>query len=201
MQPKFNEQGLAPAVAQDARTDEVLLLAWMNAEAWQRTLATMQAHFWSRSRNALWRKGETSGNTMQVTEVLLDCDEDAVLLRVIPAGPACHTGGRTCFFNRVAGEPQVEESGILHRLDGVIHDRKANPREGSYTCALFAKGTAHIAQKVGEEATETVVAALGQSDKRVVSEAADLIYHTLVLLAARNLRLADVESELSRRHK
>jgi phosphoribosyl-ATP pyrophosphohydrolase/phosphoribosyl-AMP cyclohydrolase len=201
MQPKFNEQGLVPAVAQDARTGEVLMLAWMDAEAWERTLATMQAHFRSRERNALWRKGETSGNTLRVTGVQLDCDGDTVLLRVIPAGPACHTGERSCFFNRAAGEPPSAAVGFLPLLEEVIRDRKDNPPEGSYTAELFAAGTARIAQKVGEEATETVVAALGPSDGQVVEEAADLLYHLLVLLAARGLRLADVEAELARRHQ
>lgn len=201
MQPKFNEQGLIPAIAQDARTGEVLMLAWMNAEAWQRTLDSKQAHFWSRSRNALWRKGESSGNTLAVTAVLLDCDGDTVLLRVLPAGPACHTGERTCFFTQAAGEPPAADNGFLHILDSVIRDRKNSPQEGSYTNRLLAEGVEKIAQKVGEESTETIVAALSQSDERVISEAADLLYHTLVLLAARGLCLTDVETELARRHR
>jgi len=201
MEPKYNDQGLVPAIAQDARTGEVLMLAWMNAEAWQKTLDAMEATFWSRERKAIWRKGETSGNTMRVVEVALDCDADAVLLRVIPAGPACHTGARSCFYNRVAGQAQNASAGFLRTLDGVIHDRKLNPKEGSYTTGLFREGLQKISQKVGEESTETIVAALGQSDERVVSEAADLIYHTLVLLSARGLELADVEAELARRHK
>lgn len=201
MEPQYNDQGLIPAIAQDARTGEVLMLAWMDAEAWQKTLGTMEAHFWSRERSKLWRKGETSGNTMQVMEVVLDCDTDAILLRVIPAGPACHTGERSCFFTRVAGQAQDTSAGFLHTLDAVIHDRKSNPKEESYTSGLFREGLPKISQKVGEESTETIVAALGESDERVVREAADLFYHTLVLLAARGLGLADVEAELSRRHK
>jgi phosphoribosyl-AMP cyclohydrolase / phosphoribosyl-ATP pyrophosphohydrolase len=201
MEPQYNDQGLVPAIAQDSRTGEVLMMAWMNAEAWQKTLATMEAHFWSRERKALWRKGETSGNTLRVTEVILDCDADTVLLRVIPAGPACHTGARTCFFTPVAGEPQNSPAHFLRTLDGVIHERKSNPQAGSYTSGLFREGLPKIAQKVGEESTETIVAALGESDERVVSEAADLLYHTLVLLAARGLDLAAVEAELERRHR
>jgi phosphoribosyl-ATP pyrophosphohydrolase/phosphoribosyl-AMP cyclohydrolase len=201
MDPKYNEQGLVPAVAQDSRTGEVLMLAWMNAEAWRKTLETRDAYFWSRERKTLWRKGETSGNTMKVGEVRLDCDADAVLLRVIPAGPACHTGERSCFFNQIAGEEKNYPGGFLRHLETVIADRKANPEEGSYTSALFGEGLNKISQKVGEESTETIVAALGQSDDRVVSEVADLMYHTLVLLAARGLTLADVERELERRHK
>jgi phosphoribosyl-ATP pyrophosphohydrolase/phosphoribosyl-AMP cyclohydrolase len=201
MEPKYNDQGLVPAVAQDARTGEVLMLAWINDEAWRKTLATMEATFWSRERKMLWRKGETSGNTMRVVDVALDCDADVVLLRVIPAGPACHTGERSCFYTRVAGEARNSSAGFLHTLDAVIRDRKSNPKEGSYTSGLFHEGTAKISQKVGEESAETIVAALGESDQRLVSEAADLIYHTLVLLSARGLGLADVEAELERRHK
>jgi phosphoribosyl-ATP pyrophosphohydrolase/phosphoribosyl-AMP cyclohydrolase len=201
MEPKYNDQGLVPAIAQDARTGEVLMMAWMNAEAWQKTLSTMEANFWSRERKTPWRKGETSGNTMRVMEVLLDCDADAVLLRVIAAGPACHTGERTCFFTRVASQAPPPSVGFLNTLDAVVRDRKANPKEGSYTSALFHEGLEKISRKVGEESTETIVAALGQSNERVVSEAADLFYHTLVLLAARGLSLADVEAELERRHK
>jgi phosphoribosyl-ATP pyrophosphohydrolase/phosphoribosyl-AMP cyclohydrolase len=201
MEPTFNEQGLVPAIVQDARTGRVLMMAWMNAEAWRHTLETMDAHFWSRSRNALWRKGETSGNTMRVTGVLLDCDGDTVLLQVVPAGPACHTGERTCFYTPVAGEPVPSARGFLQVLDSVIRGRKDNPKEGSYTNRLFSEGTGKIAQKVGEESAETIVAALGQSDERLVAEAADLVYHTLVLLAQRGLRLADVEAELERRHR
>jgi phosphoribosyl-ATP pyrophosphohydrolase/phosphoribosyl-AMP cyclohydrolase len=201
MEPKYNDQGLIPAVAQDARTGEVLMLAWMNAEAWRKTLETMEAHFWSRERKQLWRKGETSGNILRVVEVALDCDADAVLLRVIPAGPACHTGARSCFHTCVAGEARNDSAGFLHTLDAVIHDRKSNPVEGSYTAGLFREGLPKISRKVGEEAVETIIAALEESDERTVSEAADLIYHTLVLLAARGLGLADVESELERRHQ
>ena len=127
MEPNYNDQGLVPAVAQDAHTGEVLLLAWMNAEAWRKTHDTMEAHFWSRERKQLWRKGEISGNTMRVVEVSLDCDADSVLLKVIPAGPACHTGARSCFFTRVAGEAQDSSAGFLHTLDTVIHDRKSHP--------------------------------------------------------------------------
>jgi len=201
MDPKYNEQGLVPAIAQDSRTGEVLMLAWMNAEAWQKTLETRDAYFWSRERKTLWRKGETSGNAMKVEEVRLDCDADAVLLKVIPAGPACHTSERSCFFNHVAGEEKNYPGGFLPHLEKVIADRKANPEEGSYTSALFGEGLNKISQKVGEESTETIVAALGQTDDRVVSEVADLMYHTLVLLAARGLTLSDVERELERRHK
>jgi phosphoribosyl-ATP pyrophosphohydrolase/phosphoribosyl-AMP cyclohydrolase len=201
MEPNYNDQGLVPAIAQDTRTGEVLMLAWMDAEAWGKTLESREAHFWSRSRKAPWHKGETSGNTMRVEEVFLDCDADVVLLKVVPAGPACHTDARTCFFNRVQGGGKAAAPGFLGLLDSIIAGRKTDPQEGSYTSRLLAEGVEKISQKVGEEATETIVAALGQSDERLVSEAADLFYHTLVLLAARGLGLADVEAELERRHR
>ncbi len=201
MEPKYNDQGLVPAIAQDSRSGEVLMLAWMDADAWRKTLESREVHFWSRSRQAPWHKGETSGNTMRIEEIFLDCDADVVLLKVVPSGPACHTSERTCFFNKVAGQEKKDSSGFLRQLESVIADRKTNPKEGSYTNRLFSEGVEKISQKVGEEATETVVAALGQSNERVVSEVADLFYHTLVLLAARGLCLADVEAELERRHR
>jgi phosphoribosyl-ATP pyrophosphohydrolase/phosphoribosyl-AMP cyclohydrolase len=204
LQPRWNEHGLAPAVVQDARTGQVLMLAWMNAEAWQLTQETSQAHFWSRGRQSLWRKGETSGNVQHVVEIRLDCDQDAILLRVEPAGPACHTGERSCFFKVVAGQSTVDgkdQSTVLDQLYQVILDRKQNPQPGSYTAQLFERGTAEIAKKVGEESVEMIVAALGQSNERLVSDAADLLYHSLVLLAARYASWEQVEQVLERRRK
>jgi phosphoribosyl-ATP pyrophosphohydrolase/phosphoribosyl-AMP cyclohydrolase len=203
-QPKWNEQGLAPAIVQDAKTGEVLMLAWMNAQAWQLTQETSEAHFWSRSRQSLWHKGETSGNVQHVVEIRLDCDQDAILLRVEPAGPACHTGERSCFFQPVGGvrsEASGEPSTVLNELYQVILDRKQNPRPGSYTAQLFEKGMTEISKKVGEESIEMIVAALGQSNERLVSETADLLYHSFVLLAARGVPLAQVEAELEKRRK
>jgi len=207
-EPKWNEAGLAPVVVQDAATGEVLMLAWMNAAAWQRTLATGEAHFWSRSRQVLWRKGETSGNVQRVVETRLDCDADAVLLRVVPAGPACHTGARSCFYT-VVGNQRPEDGGqktavgsslaVVDALDRVIRDRQQNPRPGSYTTRLFEQGIAGIARKVGEESVEVIVAALQQSQERLASEVADLLYHTLVLLAARGVPLNRVTTVLEER--
>jgi len=202
-QPRWNEQGLAPAIVQDAKTGEVLMLAWMNAEAWQLTQETGEAHFWSRSRQSLWHKGETSGNVQHVVEIRLDCDADTLLLRVDPAGPACHTGERSCFYT-VVGSLRSAVGGhapVLDELYRVILDRKQNPRPGSYTAQLLEKGIAEISKKVGEESVEVIVAALGQSDERLVSETADLLYHSLVLLAARGVPLAQVEAELEKRRK
>jgi phosphoribosyl-ATP pyrophosphohydrolase/phosphoribosyl-AMP cyclohydrolase len=203
IEPKWNEHGLAPAIVQDAKTDQVLMLAWMNAEAWQLTQETGEAHFWSRSRQSLWHKGETSGNVQHIVEIRLDCDEDAILLRVEPAGPACHTGETSCFFTTV--ERRLSEAAsqttVLDQLAQVIQDRKQNPRPGSYTAQLFERGLGEIAKKVGEESIEVIVAALSQSDERLVSETADLMYHSLVLLAARGVSLAQVEAELEKRRK
>jgi len=201
--PQWNEQGLSPAIVQDVRTGQVLMLAWMNAEAWRLTRETGEVHFWSRSRKQLWRKGETSGNVQRVIEIRLDCDADTILLRVDPAGPACHTGERSCFFTVVGGRKSEvgDQSDVLDRLYQVIVDRKQDPRPGSYTAQLFERGLAEIAKKVGEESVEVIVAALGQSDERLVSEVADLLYHSLVLLAARNVSFDQVKAELEKRRK
>jgi len=202
-QPRWNEQGLAPTIVQDAKTGVVLMLAWMNAEAWQLTQETGEAHFWSRSRQSLWHKGDTSGNVQHVVEIRLDCDADTILLRVDPAGPACHTGERSCFYTVVNGLPSAVggHAPVLDELYRVILDRKQNPRPGSYTAQLLEEGMAEISKKVGEESVEVIVAALSQSDERLVSETADLLYHSLVLLAARGVPLAQVEAELEKRRK
>lgn len=201
--------GLVPAVAQDAHTGQVLMLAWMNAEALRRTLQGRQAWFWSRSRGELWHKGATSGNFLDVVEVRYDCDGDALLLRVEPVGPACHTGQQSCFHRRLADGPgdaaEVEAGppppagGVLAHLEAVIRDRQVHPRPGSYTCRLFEGGLPLMARKVGEEAIEVVVAAQAEGDERLAAESADLAYHLLVLLAGRGLSWADVEAELARR--
>jgi len=175
---------LRPAIVQDAESGRVLMLAWMDAEAERRTRETGEAWFWSRSRQEYWRKGATSGNTMAVEELRDDCDGDALLLRVRPAGPACHTGSVSCF---------------APALWRVICERAATKPEDSYTAKLLEGGTAAVARKVGEEAVELVTATLAESDQRVVEEAADLVYHLYVLLAARGLDVAAVEDELVRR--
>jgi phosphoribosyl-ATP pyrophosphohydrolase/phosphoribosyl-AMP cyclohydrolase len=210
LEPKWNEQGLAPAIVQDVRTGEVLMMAWMNAEAWRLAQETGETHFWSRSRQALWHKGETSGNIQRIVEIRLDCDLDTVLLRVEPAGPACHTGARSCFYTTVGNARPTQEGDsaisnsqptILNQLYDVILDRQQQPRPDSYTTRLFEQGIGEISKKVGEESVEVIVAALGQSDERLVSEVADLFYHALVLLAARRVPLSQVEEELERRRK
>ena len=175
---------LRAAIVQDAESGRVLMLAWMDEEAERRTRESGEATFWSRSRQEYWRKGETSGNTLAVEEIRDDCDGDALLVRVRPAGPACHTGSFSCF---------------APALWRTISDRALNRPEGSYTTKLLGEGVPAVARKVGEEAVEVVTAALSESDERVVSEAADVIYHLYVLLAARGLDVAAVDDELRRR--
>ena len=176
---------LKPAIVQDAESGRVLMLAWMDDEAERLTRETGEAWFWSRSRERLWRKGETSGNTLAVEELRDDCDGDALLLRVRPAGPACHTGSVSCF---------------APALWRTIAARAAERPAGSYTTGLLDAGIGACARKVGEEAVEVTVAALDESDERVIEEAADLVYHLYVLLAARGLDVAQVDDELRARH-
>jgi len=186
----FGSNGLLPVVAQDRRSGDVLMVAYANAEAVARTAETGFAHFWSRSRRALWMKGETSGHRLRVAAALADCDRDALLLVVEPEGPACHEGTRTCF-----GDATVTAAGILDELRRVVEDRRQRGGEGSYTAKLLAKGLDHSLKKLGEEATEVILAAKGESDERLAEEAADLAFHLLVVLAQRGLgpeRVLDV---------
>ncbi len=193
----WDERGFAPCVVQDWRTGEVLTLAYMNAEALERTQQTGETHFWSRSRNELWHKGETSGNTQAVKELRYDCDADAILALVEPSGPACHTGERTCFHNGQL-EPQAPHE-ALPALERTVEARKADPPAGSYTAELLAD-PALIGAKVQEEAEEVARAAREESDERVAEEAADVLYHLTVLLHSRGLSLADPERVLAARH-
>jgi len=195
---KFDERGLVPAIIQDAQTREVLTLAYMNRESLQRTLETNETWLWSRSRNELWHKGETSGNTQEVIDVKIDCDGDALVVRVKPAGPACHTGARSCFAD---DETTFSLSQTLDQLYGLILYRQRERPANSYTTYLFDQGLDKILKKVGEEATETVVAAKNESQTALVEEASDLIYHLLVLLVARNISLDQIRDELVARHQ
>jgi phosphoribosyl-AMP cyclohydrolase / phosphoribosyl-ATP pyrophosphohydrolase len=192
---KFGADGLIPAVVQDARTREVLTVAYMNKEALQLTLERRETYLWSRSRQQLWHKGETSGNSQKVTKISLDCDNDAVLVEVEPLGPACHTGAYSCF----GVEPELE--GVLQELYSVIEQRKEKRPEGSYTTYLFSSGLDKILKKVGEEATETIVAAKNSDSQRLVSETGDLLYHLLVLLVERGVTLDEISRELKERRK
>ena len=204
---RFDGGGLVPVVAQDAATGDVLTLAYANREALEKTLATGEAHFYSRSRGELWRKGATSGNTQGVVEVRLDCDGDALLYRVEPRGPACHTGERTCFFTTLAGDgvgvaaerpDGVSLGTMVERLAGTIAQRHREMPQESYTAGLIRRGPERLAQKVGEEAVEVVIAALG--DDRLAEETADLVYHLLVLLEERGVGTEKVAGVLRDRH-
>jgi phosphoribosyl-AMP cyclohydrolase / phosphoribosyl-ATP pyrophosphohydrolase len=194
----YDEQGLVPCVIQDWHSGEVLTLAYMNAEALAATRRTGELHLWSRSRAELWRKGATSGNTQAVKEIRYDCDGDALLALVEPAGPACHTGERTC-FHRGELKPAAPHE-VLPGLERTIADRATNAPEGSYTARLLADPPL-VAEKVQEEAGEVARAARDESDKRVAEEAADVLYHLAVLLRARGLRLADAEEVLRARRR
>jgi phosphoribosyl-ATP pyrophosphohydrolase/phosphoribosyl-AMP cyclohydrolase len=207
-QVKWDADGLVPAVAQDADDGRVRMVAWMNAEALEATLATGYAHYWSRSRHALWKKGETSGHVQRVRAVRLDCDGDTVLLQVTQTGPACHTGEETCFFRKAGADGALAESpegpslqGVLARLDGVIRARRAaGDPEASYVARLFAKGEDAILKKVAEEAGEVLLAAKDHDPEAVTREAADLLFHLLVALAAADVTPDRVAAELHRRH-
>jgi phosphoribosyl-ATP pyrophosphohydrolase/phosphoribosyl-AMP cyclohydrolase len=191
-----------PVVTQESRSGDVLMLAYANQEALERTLVTGLAHYYSRSRGALWQKGESSTHVQRVVEVRLDCDGDAVLYRVEQTGPACHTGLRTC-FSSVAGGDTAEDPGghLLTRLAHTIASRAADRPEGSYTAQLLAQGVGKASQKVGEEAVEVVIAANSETEGRLASETADLLYHLLVLLHARGVPFDDVLKELESRMK
>jgi phosphoribosyl-AMP cyclohydrolase / phosphoribosyl-ATP pyrophosphohydrolase len=195
---RFDERGLIPAIVQDATTRDVLTLAYMNRESLARTLETKQTWFWSRSRNELWHKGETSGNTQEVIQVALDCDADAIVVLVKPAGPACHTGAVSCFDT---GRQQHALGPLLDQLYELIQSRERERPAGSYTTYLFAEGLDKILKKVGEESAETIIAAKNDDDARLTAEASDLLYHLLVLLVARGVSLADIAQELASRRK
>ena len=203
---RFDEQGLVPAIVQDARTSEVLTLAYMNEESLRRTIESGETWFWSRSREQLWHKGETSGNTQRVVSVTVDCDGDALCIRVLPNGPACHKGEQSCFHDVIHENPNaIEQRGdgsigdVLNELYSVIESRQRELPEGSYTSYLFEQGLDKILKKLGEESSETIIAAKNEDRDALVRESCDLLYHLLVLLAAREVSLAQMGDELSRR--
>jgi len=199
---KFGEQGLAPAIVQNAKTRRVLTLAYMNKESLQRTLETGETWFWSRSRQQLWHKGETSGHTQRVEKISLDCDADALLVSVTPNGPACHTGAESCFFNTAFDRDMQTETDLgetLTRLYELIASRQRERPEGSYTTYLFDQGIDKILKKVGEEATETIVAAKNDDRESFVGETSDLLYHLLVLVVERGVTLQEIGDELVKR--
>lgn len=204
---RWDAQGLIPAVVQDTETGQLLMVAWMNRESLDATRRTGVTHFWSRSRQSLWRKGETSGHIQHVDGIYADCDRDTLLVQVHQDGVACHTGARSCFFTSLDGyeaAPAVSADAgpaVLEVVERVLESRKVSPPPGSYVAGLLGKGEPHICRKIGEEATEVITAALGgEGDERLVSETADLWFHTMVLLTARGIPLRRVFRELARRH-
>ena len=188
--------GLIPAIIQDNNTNKVLMLGFMNEEALEQTLSSGKVTFFSRTKNRLWMKGETSGNTLSVVSITPDCDNDTRLVKAIPAGPVCHKGTDTCF-----GEKNEEDILFLKYLQNFIERRRHEMPEGSYTTTLFQKGINRMAQKVGEEAVETVIEAPNGTEDRLIYEASDLIYHLIVLLTSKGLRIDDLARELKKRHK
>ncbi len=197
----FDPQGLIPAIVQDALSGRILMLGWMNEEALRHTLSSGEVWFWSRSRQTLWHKGETSGNVLRVRELRADCDADCLLIRAEPAGPTCHTGRESCFWQDIEGNALLPPAGsFLDELADVIASRRlASPQE-SYTARLFNAGRLRIAQKVGEEGLELALAGAAQDDERVIEESADLLFHLLVLLNERGIPLREVLARLAARH-
>ncbi|MCD7977137.1 MAG: bifunctional phosphoribosyl-AMP cyclohydrolase/phosphoribosyl-ATP diphosphatase HisIE [Tannerellaceae bacterium] len=188
--------GLIPAIIQDNKTSKVLMLGFMNEEAYKQTVETGKVTFFSRTRNCLWMKGETSGNVLQVVNIMVDCDYDTLLIKANPAGPVCHTGDDTCF-----GERNIEDIMFLKQLQNFIEQRRQEMPEGSYTTSLFTKGVNRMAQKVGEEAVETVIEATNGTEEGFIYESSDMIYHLIVLLTSKGLRIEDLCRELMKRHK
>ncbi|MDL2323638.1 bifunctional phosphoribosyl-AMP cyclohydrolase/phosphoribosyl-ATP diphosphatase HisIE [Ruminococcaceae bacterium OttesenSCG-928-A16] len=196
---KFDKDGLIPAVVQDFNTGQVLMVAYMNKESLQITLAEKRTCFWSRSRQQLWRKGQTSGNVQHVVAMMTDCDADALVVQVIKKGPACHTGAESCFFNTLY-QDETQQKLTLQALYHLIMGRKTTPQQGSYTSYLFGKGREKILKKVGEESTEVVIAAMKKDDQETIFEISDLCYHILVLMAEAGITPDEVMAELASRH-
>ena len=198
MTPDFSKDtnGLLPAIIQDFQTGKVLMLGFMNEESFAKTKELNKVTFFSRSKNRLWTKGEESGNFLEVVEIKLDCDNDTFLIKAKPVGAVCHTGNDTCW-----NEKNEDDFSFLHELEKIINDRKANPKQGSYTNSLFDKGLNKIAQKVGEEAVEVVIEAKDNNDELFKNESADLLFHLLVLFAEKNISLNEVVTVLKERHK
>jgi phosphoribosyl-ATP pyrophosphohydrolase/phosphoribosyl-AMP cyclohydrolase len=205
-QIKFNEQGLVPVVTQDVNSKQVLMLAWMNDEAFKKTIETGKVHYFSRSRNKLWLKGETSGHFQLLKDIRIDCDGDSLLAEVEQLDAACHTGNYSCFFKKYEIDNFVEnlqfynaESKILKQVYDVIVDRTINPKEGSYTNYLFQKGIDKMLKKVGEEASEVIIAAKNRSKDELKYEISDLIYHLLVVMVEQDITMDDIYAELEKR--
>lgn len=197
---RFDNNGLIPAIVQDYVTGNVLMLAYMNEESLKRTIETKETWFYSRSRKELWNKGATSGNRQQVKKITVDCDQDAILIEVVPLGPACHTGEQSCFYETIYEEGDFSRD-IVYELVEEIKNRKENPVEGSYTSYLFKEGIDKILKKIGEESSEVIIGAKNQDRQELTSELADLTYHVLVLLEETGVSVEDVKSELLKRRQ
>lgn len=198
---RFDKDGLITTVVQDFSTKEVLMVAYMSKESLEKTIATGQTWFFSRSRNELWHKGETSGNFQTVKEIRYDCDGDALLIEVDPSGPACHTGETSCFYRSIIESESTPAISEISRLFETVKQRKANPKEGSYTQYLFDKGIDKILKKVGEETSEVIIAAKNNSKEELIYETADLVYHMTVLLVNQGIEIQDITDELKKRVK
>jgi len=205
---KLNEKGLIPAIIQDAASGKLLMMAWMNLDTLRMTRESGYTHFYSRSRNEVWKKGETSGNTQKVKKIFYDCDADTILIMVDPAGPACHTGKESCFFSEIAPDDSIVEAdrekadeNMLSKVYQVIQQRKRERPKGSYVAELFEKGESTILSKVGEESTELVIACKNRNEEEIVHEAADLWFHTLVAMAQYDVPPEKIFEELKKRFK
>ena len=202
---KFDEKGLVPAVVQDARDGRVLMVAYMNRESLEKTVETGRTWFFSRSRGKLWNKGETSGNYQEVEEILVDCDADTLVVKVRQHGPACHTGNPTCFFRKADKNGELKDyaapatASILDEVYAVVKDRMENPKEGSYTNYLLDTGIDKILKKVGEECSETIIAAKNEEPSEIALETSDLLYHLIVMIAERGMTMEDIYAELKHR--
>lgn len=206
----FDEKGLIPAIIQDIETKEILMMAYMNREALELTMSTGFTHFWSRSRNKLWKKGETSGHYQHVIKIFTDCDKDALVIQVKQDGVACHTGNYSCFYNLMidsGDEKKIHDKldeeeyyRMIDKLYQIILDRKRHPKEGSYVSSLISRGDIQVLKKIGEEAIEVIAASLGENEERVINEIADLWFHTLVLMGLKDLGPEKIFKELYSRH-
>lgn len=201
MKPDFEKMELIPAIVQDFYTKEVLMLAYVNEESYDYMIKNKETCFYSRSRKELWHKGETSGHYQKIKSISLDCDKDTLLIQVEQIGAACHTGSYSCFFNDVQTSEEEYNNLIIEEVYKMIKDRKENPREGSYTNYLLEKGVDKICKKIGEEASETIIAAKNTDKEELIGEISDLAYHVLVLMLDKNITVEDIKMKLSERHK
>jgi phosphoribosyl-ATP pyrophosphohydrolase/phosphoribosyl-AMP cyclohydrolase len=203
---KFNEKGLIPAVVQDINNGDVLMVAYMNKESLQKSIETGETYFYSRSRQKLWHKGETSGNTQEIEEIYYDCDKDTFLIMVDPLGPACHTGNKSCFYRKYAEKEDKKNQNynkdeVIKLLYNLIKSRRTELPEDSYTTYLFEEGIDKILKKIGEESSEVIIAAKNEPKKELINETVDLLYHLMVLLVEKEVNLEQIKEELSNRYK